>query len=441
MVIHAVLNPPRSRQRSSRGAVLATACCGVFVSFASVVVYTFGVFLKPLASTFHWSRTQVSLAFTLAALTVAVCSPFLGRLLDRFPARRIVLLCTVVYAAAFGSLALLTPHLWHLYAVFVLLGIVGNGTTQLGYARVVSAWFDQKRGRALAAVMAGSGMGSMVFPPFAQALISAYGWRTAYAVLAALILALGVPLAALFLYEPVDSVSPALELIREKAGSSVWSRPFLGIALALLLFSFATNGLNAHWAALLTDAGAPPGQAALVLSMAGAAALISKISTGYLLDRFRAGLVAATLVAFCGVGFGLIIAGHAPWLSLAAAILVGAGMGAESDAVPYLLTRYFGLTRFSELYGYTWCVYAVAGASGPVAMGAVFDHTGSYRAMLIVTLVLVLSASAIFALLPEYRLSNEAKEGIASAAMNIKRASSMHAVGAIPKGARRRIVR
>jgi len=127
MATPAVVNPRPKLQRSSRAAVLAAACCGVFVSFASVVVYTFGVFLKPLASSFHWSRTQVSLAFTLAALTVAVCSPFIGRLLDRFPARRVVLPCTVVYAAAVGSLAFLTPHLWHLYAVFIVLVVAVSG--------------------------------------------------------------------------------------------------------------------------------------------------------------------------------------------------------------------------------------------------------------------------------------------------------------------------
>ena len=131
------------------------------------------------------------------------------------------------------------------------------------------------------------------------------------------------------------------------------------------------------------------------------------MSTGYLLNRFRAGFVAATLVALCAAGFGLILAGYAQWLSVASAILVGAGMGAESDAVPYLLTRYFGLSRFGELYGYTWCVYAVGGASGPVAMGAVFDHTGSYRVMLIVALIMVLSAAAVFGALPEYRFGNE----------------------------------
>ena len=173
--------PENERRPPPRSLVLLTACCGVFVSFASVVIYTFGVFLKPLAAAFGWSRTEVSLAFTLTALTVAACSPFIGRLLDRFPARRIVIPCTAIYALTFASLAFLTPHLSHLLVVFFVLGVVGNGTTQLGYARVVSAWFDRERGRALAAVMAGSGLGSMVFPPVAQALISALGWRAAYA--------------------------------------------------------------------------------------------------------------------------------------------------------------------------------------------------------------------------------------------------------------------
>src|SRR4051794_26848024 len=103
MAIHAVLNPHQSHQRNRRATVLLTAVCGVFVSFASIVVYTFGVFLKPLCGTFNWSRTQVSLAFTLAALTVAVCSPFIGNLLDRLPARRVVLPCTIVYGAALAS--------------------------------------------------------------------------------------------------------------------------------------------------------------------------------------------------------------------------------------------------------------------------------------------------------------------------------------------------
>jgi MFS family permease len=186
--------------------------------------------------------------------------------------------------------------------------------------------------------------------------------------------------------------------------------PFLGIAAALLLFSFATNGLNTHWAPLLTDGGETPTQAALVLSTAGLAALIGKLSTGYLLDRYRAGRVAATLVALSALGFVMILGGHAHWLSMTSAVLVGVGMGAESDAVPYLLTRYFGLARFSELYGYTWCVYAVAGATGPAVMGAVFDRAGSYRPVLLLAIAMVSMAALLFAALPRYRSANTAAE-------------------------------
>ncbi len=99
--------------------VAVAAGVGVFVSFASLLVYTFGIFLKPLAEEFSWSREAVSAAFGIAAMTVAVCSPPLGYLLDRVHPRRIILPCLAIFGCAFASLSLLTPHLWHLYAVFV----------------------------------------------------------------------------------------------------------------------------------------------------------------------------------------------------------------------------------------------------------------------------------------------------------------------------------
>jgi hypothetical protein len=71
----------RSTYEGWRVAVASSAC--VFVSFASLLVYTFGVFLKPLAEEFSWSREAVSAAFGIAAMTVALVSPLLGFLLDR----------------------------------------------------------------------------------------------------------------------------------------------------------------------------------------------------------------------------------------------------------------------------------------------------------------------------------------------------------------------
>ncbi len=145
-----------------RVALAASGC--VFVSFASLLVFTFSVFLKPLTREFGWSRESASLAFAIAAMTVAVCSPPLGFLLDRYPARRIMLPCIVIFVCAFASLSLLTPHLWHLYAVFFVLGAVGNGTAQLASSRAVTTWFQERRGVALARcdpMMTGGSIGVM----------------------------------------------------------------------------------------------------------------------------------------------------------------------------------------------------------------------------------------------------------------------------------------
>ena len=76
---------------------------------------------------------------------------------------------------AFASLSLLTPRLWHLYATFVILGMVANGTAQMAYARTVSSWFARRRGVALAVVMTGGAVGAMVLPPVAQSLIDSDG--------------------------------------------------------------------------------------------------------------------------------------------------------------------------------------------------------------------------------------------------------------------------
>jgi MFS family permease len=373
----------------------------VFFSFGSLFISTFGVFLKPVAADMQWSRAQLPAAFTVAVLSVAASGPLWGRLMDRVPARRVVLPCIFVYGVGFFSLAFLTRHLVHLFAVYAVMGIAALPTVQLGYVKVVSAWFDQARGRALAAVMAGSGIGFMVFPPMAQSLISAAGWRTAYTVLGASVLVVSLPLSWFFLHEP-DGFTRASETKGNAASGPIVSFPFLGIVSGLLLFSFAANGLNTHWSPLLTDGGLSPATAASVLAIAGVASLTSKLVTGYLLDRFPANRVAAVLLFCSALGLLATVATRSVGSAFTGAVLVGIGMGAESDAVPYLLTRYFGLERLSELYGYTWTVYAIAGALGPLFAGLVFDKTGNYRSALLLFFMLVVVASGVFAMLPKY---------------------------------------
>src|SRR5271154_547594 len=110
--------------------VAAAAFAGVMVSFAPIVPYTFSLFLNPLHAAFGWHREAISGSFALAAITVALVSPGIGLLLDRFPPRRIILPSIMIFALALGSLSRLGPNIRQFYFTFFVLGLVANGTAQ-----------------------------------------------------------------------------------------------------------------------------------------------------------------------------------------------------------------------------------------------------------------------------------------------------------------------
>jgi len=378
------------------------AAIGVFVSFASVVVYTFGVFLKPLAETFSWSRQDVSAAFGIAAVAVAICSPPLGHLLDRHGPRRIIVPCLVIFGTAFMSLALLTPRLWQLYLTAAIIGVVGNGTAQMAYSRTVASWFQRRRGVALAVMMCGGAVGAMVLPPIAEWLIRASGWRVAYLVLGGMILIIGIPNVLTLIRERPASAAGVHDDARgASVGEGLRSRIFWILVVVLFFSSIAQNGAIAHLSALLTDRGIPARGGALALSAMGGASLLGRFSTGWLLDRFFAGGVSFGLLTCAALGTFLLSSAHTLEIGVLAAALIGFGMGGEADVIPYVLSRYFGLRSFSVLYGFTWTAYAVAGGIGPTLMGRAFDLTGSYAALLVNLAIGILLVASLMLTLPQ----------------------------------------
>lgn len=390
--------------------VAFASAAGVFVSFASLLVYTFGIVLKPLAHEFSWSRQAVSLAFGFAAMSVAATSPLLGVLLDRYGPKRVILPCLTIFGCAFASLSLLTPHIWHLYAIFIVLGAVGNGTAYMAYSRALSTWFDKRRGLALAILMSGGAIGAIVLPPVAQALIHALGWRSALALLGGFVLVLGLPVVSLFVKEnPGCRRKGTAELEGASVARGVRSRAFWILMAVLFLASISQNAAVTHLPALLSDKGVSAGGAAIAISAMGGAILVGRLVAGWLLDRFFAPRVAFGLLTLGAIGVFLLSEAHSLATGVTAACLIGVGMGGEADVTPYLLSRYFGLKAFATLYGFTWTAYAFAGAIGPVLMGNAFDSTGAYGPFLMRLSALTMGAAGLMFLLPSYDTGSTAQ--------------------------------
>ena len=386
---------------------------GVMVSFAAIVPYTFGLFIKPLTVAFGWHREAISAGFSIAALTVAAASPGLGFLLDRFGPRKIILPCILIFSLVLASLALLTSRLTHFYLAFFLLGLVGNGTAYLGYSRAISTWFNRRRGLALAVMLAGGGCGAMLLPLLAQAVISNYGWRTAYAVLGGIALLIGFPLTACFVRERpvVSQPRHASVALGASVGSALHGRIFWVIAATVCLYAISVNGAIAHLSALLTDRGVTAQGAAYAVAVIGATGLLGRVLTGVFLDRFFGPRVSQAMLLLTVIGIVLLSVATTLTAGLIAASLIGFSMGSEGDITPYLIGRYFGLKRFSTLYALTWTAYAVGGATGPIVVGRIFDSLGSYRPITMQLLALpALIPCLLMFLLPRYIVHDKPQE-------------------------------
>src|SRR5579863_832239 len=158
--------------------IVLTAALGLFWG-PPVTVYAFAVFLKPLMRDFHASRAAVSLSFTLHSIASAISAPVAGRLIDRYGARKVILVATAMFGAILLSIKAFSASLWQFHLFYAALGVVGPVTAMIAYNKVVSHWFDKHRGLALGLMMLGVGSGAVVMPALVQALISSFGWRGA----------------------------------------------------------------------------------------------------------------------------------------------------------------------------------------------------------------------------------------------------------------------
>ena len=397
--------------------IVVVSAIGLGLGYAPIIVYSFGVFIKPLTQELHSNRASISLAFTLANLLQSISSPLAGRLADRFGARRVILPSTVILALLLISSHLLSAKLWDFYVFYGLLGFVGSGPAPIPYVKVISRWFDRRRGFALGLTMFGIGSGAILMPALAQRLIAMLGWRSTYMVIGLLVLMVSVPVVAFFLKEspeemgllPDGAIATRQAAEKQNTGEGMaWreargSKAFWLMVWAIFLVGAGVHGCVVHLVPLLSDQGVSSNRVALATSFLGGALLIGRVGSGYLLDRFFAPRVAICLFGAAACGIALLRMGAASGLVLLAVFLIGLGMGAEVDIIAYLVSRYFGLRAFGEVYGYAFASYVLAGALGPWLMGLGFDRSGSYGPVLVGFLLATLLDVVLMTRLGPYR--------------------------------------
>jgi MFS family permease len=391
------------------GVVLA-CLLGNMVCSTPIIYSPFGLFLIPISHAFDWPRARVSGVLALLALVTAIAYPVVGRLADRHGPRRLILIGNLALGLGVFALGFSTPNVILFYGLFALIGVAGALPSSMMFTRVIAGWFDKTRGSMMGITGGlGNGVGATVMPFIALILMTRFGWRGAFFGLGALVIAIGLP-GNLFLLKEPPRAGPAhptapLALEGMSLAQAARSAIFWLMLTAIGLGSGCLTAVLAHVAPILLDRHFRVGQATVVVSVFAMVTAGWQIVVGWLLDRTGSPKMVAPLFLVSVAGLLTLEHGTSLPVLILGGALMGVGMGTEFGALPYFISRYFGLRRFGMIAGVMYSAVIIAQGVTPLLMDMDFDRRHSYVLSMHVIEIVMVAGAVMIACLPAYRAS------------------------------------
>jgi MFS family permease len=363
--------------------VVAAAFMVLFTAYGAQ--YSFGVFFAALLDEFGWSRAGLAGVFSLYAFAYSVFAFPAGRLTDRWGPRAVITAGGVFLGVALAAMATVSA-LWQPYVLYGVVAAIGMGTAYVPCSGTVVKWFARRRGLAVGLAGSGGSVGTFALPPFAQWLVSAVGWRAAYVVFGAAVLATLAGVARVMRRDPESmglhpdgaDAPPSVAVTGVPLAGALRAPALWLLGIALMATWIPVFVPLVHLVSLARDLGHGPATGAWLVSALGAGAVVGRITMGPISDRIgrRAALVfgtAAQALAFVVYARVASVEGLA-----AATIAFGYSYGAVSTCFPAVVADFFGRAAAGSIVGFLFMSAGSMAAWGPVAAGAIYDRTGSY---------------------------------------------------------------
>ena len=392
--------------------------------------FLFGVFLKPMAEEFGWSRATVTGAVTLGTLVAGTVGYLFGRTLDRSGPRAMVAGAAVVMGLSFLALAGTQSVLWYYLAYAVGRAVAQSALGEPMVAAVVAKWFVRLRGRAIAIASTGGPLGGALLAVVTERVIAAAGWRVAWATFGGYALLLVAPAALLLLrrspedlgLRPDGDAGPAAQAsgtrpLRARPDVSLTfpralrTRSFWLLSLVGGLGSLTSTGVSFHLVPRFTDVGVHPAAAAGAVGLYTLAQAVAMLGWGFAAERLP---VRWALVAVLGAGAGgtfLVARAASVGEAYLAVVVYGSAMGGWFQLMQVAWADYFGRQHLGSIRGLSLFFQLVGNALGAFVSALVYDVTGDYRAAFLLYVgVLGCCAGAIALAAPPRRVGAEAPQ-------------------------------
>ena len=355
------------------------------------------IFIVPMEEELGWSRAMLFGALAVGAVISFGLGPWLGPLGDTKHGPRVMY---ILGALLFGGGVMLMSTVdspWQYYLAFGVMVGFARFFLQLTH-NVLPKWFVRKRGVAMAWASAGSGIGPFIFPVTIQFMISAVGWRDAWLYLGILTLVLLIP-AALVIHtspeglglhpdgdQPLTGDQPKTAGARPLASEeysytrheAMRTRLFWLVLIGVTLATFGMTGFNPMVVPFLQDKGFSPEIAALSVTAYASVAISMRFGWGFMTTRMTARHAFMLQCTIAGLAVLLLFfVANVPML-IVTMMLVGFGFGGFWVLQGVMIADYFGRKHISGVRGLIQPPQTMAGSSGPLILGLIFDNTGTY---------------------------------------------------------------
>jgi MFS family permease len=377
----------------------------ITLTIASGARFLFGVVLKPVSEEFGWDRAQLTGAVMLSMVVISICQPLVGILVDRIGPKRVL-----VAGLALLGLALIpitfANSLWQIYFFYGVLTSFGLAAASPVMATsLVGRWFTTKRGLAMSIATSGSSFGQLIIVPVAAWIMVLTTWQMTYTVMAVAMLAIALPLSAIFLRDAPGAVrttrehdSPIHEGLNLREAISHPVFWVLGFGFAVCGWTMAFP--NTHFLAYADDMGMSVLHAANTVSVTAIFSLLGSVLLGIAADRYqRTGILALTY-ALRGVAFLLLLLLPAGNLLYVYGLVLGISWTATTPLTAAIAADRYGPKHLGLIFGSLFTFMNLGYGVGAVLDGVIFEATGGYTAALLLNVILGLVAAVAVGLVP-----------------------------------------
>jgi len=401
--------------------ILAASFVTLF--FTSGVRYSIGVVFKPLMADFGWNRGLISFAFFLNMTFYALSIILAGKYYDRYGPKWVIIISNVLLSIGFMGLAFIDSF-WQFLVLYGIVAALGmGGTTVPLFAALMTKWFEKGRGFAVSSGLAGSCIGQFILVPLFTIFVLRYGWRVSYFYIS-LVMLVTITLLTLFIikgdpddlglepYGHKNKDSPGDRSVPESADialtdlgltDAMKTRSFWVFVIVMIICGSGDFLITTHLIPMVTDYNISAATAGNMLAWLGLMSLAGILVVGPISDVIGV-KIPISLTMLLRVLLFLLILNYQNRVSFYIfSFAFGFTFLITAPLNAILVGRLYGFTHVGLISGFISTLHHFGGGVWVYVGGELFDQTGSYRLILIVSMGMAFFAGLIVLFINEKR--------------------------------------